>query len=79
LGVWGIFLYGPAGSYFYRLNRLQILKELAWALKSYLAFTAIIYFVEISFPVPMVLCFCAADACFGGSAVTAPGALTTMF
>lgn len=62
-GLWGVFLYGPAGSYFYRLKSArQILKELLWAMgRSFLAFTAIVYFLDFAFPGAMVLLFFAID------------------
>ncbi len=49
LSVWAVFLYGPSGSYFYRLKSPgQIIRELYLALaQSFLAFTAIIYFLKI--------------------------------
>jgi len=63
LSIWTVFLYGPAGSYFYRLkSQLYIIKELFWALgKSFLAFTAVIFFLHVPFSAQMVLVFFVAD------------------
>ncbi|MFH1700196.1 MAG: sugar transferase [Candidatus Zixiibacteriota bacterium] len=57
--IWALSLYSPAGSYYYRMkSKVQIMGELFWALgRSYLAFTAIIFFSGLNFPVQMVISF----------------------
>lgn len=62
--VWAVFLYSPAGAYLYRLKTHGlILKELIWALgKSYLAFTAVIFFLDIELSAKILLSFFAANA-----------------
>jgi exopolysaccharide biosynthesis polyprenyl glycosylphosphotransferase len=62
--VWSLFLYGPSGSYFYRMKSMgQVLKELSWALmKSFLAFIAAIYFIGIDLTPIMMIAFFAIDA-----------------
>lgn len=62
--VWAVMLYGPTGSYFYRMKPLgQVLRELYWALsKSFLAFTALVYFMGIEVAPGMVVAFFAIDA-----------------
>ncbi|MEE9443807.1 MAG: sugar transferase [candidate division Zixibacteria bacterium] len=57
--IWAISLYGPAGSYFYRMKSYgQIMRELFWALgRSYLAFTAALFFSGLNFPAQMVISF----------------------
>ena len=61
---WAIFLYGPAGSYFYRMRSSGLLlKDLSWALaKAFLCFTAIVHFLGLPLPTTMVLAFFAGDA-----------------
>jgi exopolysaccharide biosynthesis polyprenyl glycosylphosphotransferase len=62
--VWTLLLYGPSRSYFYRLKSLGlIVKELYWALgKSFLAFTAMVFFIGIELPPAMLLAFFVTDA-----------------
>lgn len=62
--IWTIFLFSPAGSYLYRLKSSGlILKELIWALsKSFMAFTAIIFFLDIQLSAKFLLLFFAVDA-----------------
>ncbi len=62
--VWTAFLYGPAGSYFYRMKSvMQVLKELYWALlKSFTAFIAAVYFIGIDISPDMMIAVFAADA-----------------
>jgi len=63
LSIWTIFLYTPDRSYFYRMKSPgMILRELILALgKSFLSFTAVVFFLQISLPVVLVLSFFAAD------------------
>jgi exopolysaccharide biosynthesis polyprenyl glycosylphosphotransferase len=62
--VWTIFLYGPSGSYFYRMKSTgQVLKELYWALiKTFPVFIAAVFFFVIDISPDMVIAFFAADA-----------------
>ncbi|MEZ5357607.1 MAG: sugar transferase [Candidatus Zixiibacteriota bacterium] len=62
--IWAISLYGPAGSYFYRMKSYgKIFRELAIALgRSYFAYVAILFFAGIQLPNEMVLTFFAVDA-----------------
>lgn len=62
--IWSIFLYGPTGSYFYRMkSTAQILKELYWALmKSFLAFIAAVFFIGIDLKPIMIITFFGLDA-----------------
>lgn len=64
MSVWAVFLYGPTGSYFYRMKPPgRILRELYWALaKSFLAFTAVLFFLQIPFSSQPALTFFAANA-----------------
>lgn len=62
--IWAVSFYGPSGSYFYRMkSHGQILKELVWSLgKSFMAFTAIIFFAKIAISSSSVLTFFIFDA-----------------
>lgn len=62
-GVWEIFLYGPSGSYFYRMKSVgKVFKELYWALgKSFLVFISILYFLQIPAADVLVVVFFIAD------------------
>lgn len=57
--IWALALYGPDGSYFYRMkSHSQIMRELSWALgRSFLAFTAVVFFSGLNLPVNMVMSF----------------------
>jgi exopolysaccharide biosynthesis polyprenyl glycosylphosphotransferase len=62
--IWAISLYGPAGSYFYRMkSHGRIFTEVGLALgRCYLALIAILFFSNIALPNEMVLAFFAVDA-----------------
>ncbi len=62
--IWGLCFYGPSGSYFYRMKtHSQILKELTWSLgKSFMSFTAVIFFAQIAISSTSVLTFFVLDA-----------------
>ena len=62
--VWTVSFYGPSGSYFYRMKSvIQVLRELYWALiKSFTAFIAAVYFIDIDVSPDMMIAFFAADA-----------------
>jgi len=62
--IWTIFLYGPSGSYFYRMKSPgRVVRELYWALgQSFLIFTAVVYFLKIPMSSNMIMAFFAADA-----------------
>jgi len=62
--VWVVFLYGPSGSYFYRLKRLpRVFKELYWSLaKAFAVFIAVVFFIGMDMPSHVVAAFFAADA-----------------
>jgi len=61
--VWVVFLYGPSGSYFYRLKPLpRVFKELYWSLaKAFAVFIAAVFFLGIDMPSHVVAAFFAAD------------------
>jgi len=61
---WTIFLYGPSGSYFYRMKSVgQILRELYWALiKTFPTFIAVTFFIGIDVSPKMTAVFFALDA-----------------
>jgi hypothetical protein len=61
--IWSISLYGPSGSYFYRMKSPRhILKELYWALtKAFPAFVAAVYFIGIDVSPVMMVVFFAVD------------------
>lgn len=63
IAFWGVALYWPAGSYYYRLKSFSvILKELLRGLiKAFFAFTAVIFFTTIPLSAHTVLVFFAAD------------------
>ena len=62
--VWVVFLYGPSGSYFYRLKSMpRVFKELYWSLaKAFAVFIAAVFFFGIDMPSHVVAAFFAADA-----------------
>ncbi|MCK5126014.1 MAG: sugar transferase [candidate division Zixibacteria bacterium] len=57
--IWAISLYGPAGSYFYRMkSRTKIFGELLWSIsRAGLAFVAILFFADIALPNEVVFTF----------------------
>ena len=64
IAIWAASLYGPAGSYFYRMrSQARIFKELFLALgRCFLAFVALLYFFDIALPNQAILTFFAIDA-----------------
>jgi len=62
--AWAIFLYGPSGSYFYRMKPMpRIIKELCWGLfKSFAAFIVVPFFAGIDIPARMTVAFFVLDA-----------------
>ncbi len=63
LAIWATFLYGPQGSYFYRLKSPgKILRELFWALgRSFACFVAVIFFLHLELSSKAVLTFFVID------------------
>ncbi len=57
--AWTIFLYGPSGSYFYRMKSVgRVVKELYWGLfKSFAAFIVALFFAGIDIPARFMLVF----------------------
>jgi exopolysaccharide biosynthesis polyprenyl glycosylphosphotransferase len=62
--AWTIFLYGPSGSYFYRMKPVgQVIKELYWGLfKSFAAFIVALFFIAMDIPARAILVFFALNA-----------------
>lgn len=62
--AWTVFLYGPSGSYFYRMKPLgRVIKELYWGLfKSFAAFIVALFFIGNEIPDRVVLSFFAINA-----------------
>ena len=64
--AWTAFLYGPSGSYFYRMKPItRILRELLWGLsKSFSVFIIVPFFTGIDIPARMTLAIFALDVAF---------------
>jgi exopolysaccharide biosynthesis polyprenyl glycosylphosphotransferase len=62
--AWATFLYGPSGSYFYRMKPAgRVIKELYWGLfKSFAAFIVVLFFIGINISAPTILIFFALNA-----------------
>lgn len=62
--AWTTFLYGPSGSYFYRMKPVgRIIRELYWGLfKSFAALIVVLFFLRIDFPAQTILVYFACNA-----------------